>query len=76
MNTFKGQYNDILKYICSEKNCEVVIVLHDVIKHILTIRYQHNKIAKASFQNCFSEWFSNSCLSGSWRSWYPIKEMY
>ena len=68
MNTFKIQDNDILKYICSEKNCEVIIVLHDVIKQILTIRYQHNKIAKASFQNCFSKWFSNGCLSGSQRS--------
>ena len=30
MNTFKGQDNDILKYLCCEKNCEVVIPPHRI----------------------------------------------
>ena len=39
MNIFKGQDNDILKYLCSGKNCEVVIVLHNSTKKKKTIRY-------------------------------------
>ena len=76
MNPLKGQDNDVLKFLCSEKKCEVVIVLRNLTKKKLTIRYQHNKIAIASIQNCFSEWFSNGSLCGSLRSCYPIKEMY
>ena len=31
VNIFKEQDNDILKYLCPERNCEVVIVLHNLL---------------------------------------------
>ena len=33
MNTFKEQDNDILKDLCFERNCEVVIVQHNLTKN-------------------------------------------
>ena len=36
MDNFKGQDNDILKKLCAENNCDVVIVLHN-----LTNKFQY-----------------------------------
>ena len=37
MNTFKGPNNVILKYLYSEKNCGVVMVLHNLTKKKIDI---------------------------------------
>ena len=55
MDTFKGQDNDTLKELCSQNNCEVVIVPHNLTHKFISV----NKAAKAFIQNLYNEWFSN-----------------
>ena len=40
---FKGKHNDIFKYLCSEKNTEVVIVLHNLSKKFKLLDISINK---------------------------------
>ena len=59
MDTFKGQDNDTLKELCSENNCEVVIVPHNLTNKFQPLDISVNKAAKAFIQNLYNEWFSN-----------------
>ena len=54
----KGKYNDILKYLYSEKNSEVVIVLHNLGNKFNLLDISTNKTAKTSIQSSQSWWFS------------------
>ena len=58
MDTFKGQDNDTLKELCSENNCEVVIVPHNLTNKFQPLDISVNRAAKAFIQNLY-EWFSN-----------------
>ena len=66
MEKFKGQDNDTLKELCSEKKCEITIVQHN-----LTNKFQsHNQIldinvntaAEVFIQNQCNDWFLNKVL--------------
>ena len=59
MDTFKGQDNDTLKELCSQNNCEVVIVPHNLTHKFQSLDISVNKAAKAFIQNLYNEWFSN-----------------
>ena len=59
MDTFKGQDNDTLKELCSQNNCEVVIVPHNLTHKFQPLDISVNKAAKAFIQNLYNEWFSN-----------------
>lgn len=54
MIAFKGKVNDILKYLHSEKNSEVVIVLHNLVNKFKLTDISINKIAKTSIQSSWS----------------------
>ena len=54
MIAFKGKVNDILKYLRSEKNSEVVIVLHNLVNKFKLTDISINKIAKTSIQSSWS----------------------
>ena len=58
MDTFKGQDNDTLRELCSENNCEVVIVPHNLTNKFQPLDISVNKAAKAYIQNMYNEWFS------------------
>ena len=58
-DTFKGQDNDTLKGLCSQNNCEVVIVPHNLTHKFQPLDISVNKAAKAFIQNLYNEWFSN-----------------
>ena len=59
MDTFKGQDNDILKKLCSENRCEIVIVPHNLTNKFQPLDLTVNKAAKAFIQNQYNDWFSN-----------------
>ena len=60
MDTFKGQENDRLRReLCSENNCEVVIVPHNLTNKFQPLDINVNEAAKAFIQNMCNEWFSN-----------------
>jgi len=59
MDTFKGQDNDVLKELCSDNNCKVVIVPHNLTNKFQPLDISVNKAAKAFIQNRYNEWFSN-----------------
>ena len=54
MDTFKGQYNDRLRELCSENYCEVAIVPHNLINKFQPLDISVNKVAKAFIQNITS----------------------
>ena len=47
MSKFKGQNNDILKELCDENFCEVVIVPHNLTKKFQSLDISLKKPAKA-----------------------------
>ena len=59
MDTFKGQGNDTLKELCSENNCEIVIVPNNLTNKFQPLDTNVKKAAKAFIQNHYSDWFSN-----------------
>ena len=59
MDTFKGQDNDILRKLCSENRCEIVIVPHNLTNKFQLLDLTFNKVAKAIIQNRHHDWFSN-----------------
>ena len=60
MDTFKGQVNKILRELCPENNCEVVIVPHNLTKKFRPLDINVNKAEKLCFlQNRYNDWFSN-----------------
>ena len=54
MDTFKGQDNDRLRELCSENNCEVAIVPHNLISKFQPLDISVNKISEAFIQNITS----------------------
>ena len=59
MDTFKGQYNDRLRELCSENYCEVAIIPHNWTNKFQPLDIGVNKAAKVFIQNMYNEWFSN-----------------
>ena len=59
MDFFKGQHNDTLKELCSQNNCEVVIVPHNLTHKFQPLDISVNKAAKTFIQNLYNESFSN-----------------
>ena len=58
MDTLKGQGN-ILKKLCSENRCEIMIVTHNLTNKFQPLDLTVNKAAKAFIQNKCNDWFSN-----------------
>ena len=58
MNTFKGLYNGTLNELCSQNNCEVVIVLYNLTNTFQILDINVNKAVKAFIQNLYNDWFS------------------
>ena len=55
MDTFKVQDNDTLKELCSQNNCKVVIVPHNLTQKFQPLDISVNKAAKAFIQNLYNE---------------------
>ena len=63
MDNFKGQDNDILRDICLENNCAVVIVPHNMTNKCQPLDISVNKAAKAFIQNKYNDWFAEQVSS-------------
>ena len=58
MDTFKDQDNDILKELCDENFCKVVIAPHNLTNKFQPPDISVNKPAKAFISNKYNSWFS------------------
>ena len=62
VDNFKGQDNDILKKLCTENNCDIMIVLHN-----LTNKFQYwmlvNKKEKSFIQNKYNDLFADQVFT-------------
>ena len=59
MDTFKGQDNNTLKELCSQNNCKIVVVPHNLTSKLEPLNINVNKAAKSFMQNQYKDWFSN-----------------
>ena len=59
MDTFKGQGNDMLKKLCAENNCDVVIVPHNLTVKLQPLDLWVSKAAKSFIQNKYNNWFAD-----------------
>ena len=63
MDTFKGQDNDTLKKLCAEKNCDVVIVPHNLTNKFQPLDLSVNKAPKSFIQNKYNDWFADQVFT-------------
>ena len=63
MDTFKGQDNDTLKKLCTENNCDVVIVPHNLTNKLQPLDLSVNKAAKSFIQNNYNDWFADQVFT-------------
>ena len=71
MDTFKGQYNDEMKLLSTENNCELVIVRHNLSDLFQVLVVSLNQAAKNSFQTSSThgilvEWANNCQKERAW----------
>ena len=59
MDTFKSQGKDTLKELCSEDNCEIVIVPRNLKNKFQPLDISVNNAAKVFIQNQFNDCFSS-----------------
>ena len=65
MDTFKGQGKDILKKLCAENNCDVVIVPHNLTNKFQPLDLSVNKAAKLFIQNEYNDWLPDQVFTRS-----------
>ena len=63
MDAFKGQDNDTLKKLCTENNCNVVIVPHNLINKFQPLDLSVNKAEKSFIQNKYNGWFADQVFT-------------
>ena len=63
MDTFKGQDNDTLKKLCTENNCDVVIVPHNLTNKFQPLDLSVNKAAKSFVQNKYNDGFAEQVFT-------------
>ena len=63
MDTFIGQDNDTLKKLCTENNCDVVIVPHNLTNKLQPLDLSVNKAAKSFIQNNYNDWFADQVFT-------------
>ena len=62
MDKFKGQDNDTLKELCSEKKCEIIIVPQNLTSKFQPLDISVNTAAEVFIQNQYNDWFLNEVL--------------
>ena len=59
MDTFKGQNNDGMKRLNTKKNCELVIVPHNVTNKFQPLDISVNQAVKKFISNKFNNWYAD-----------------
>ena len=63
MDAFKGQDNDTLKQLCTENNCDIVIVPHNLTNKFQPSDFSVNKAAKSFIQSKYNDWFADQVFT-------------
>ena len=63
MNTFKGQGNKEMKWLCAKNNCELVIVPHNLTNKFQPLDISINQSAKKFISNKFNAWYADRVVN-------------